>query len=71
MHTHHLTALMLNIVTYDIPAALDMIVAHASTMSWSDIDSIMEAATKIDPTFSNDGAAIRDALRDNTGLIIT
>jgi hypothetical protein len=58
------------ILNGDVDSALDLIVTFADEITNDDVTQIMDAAREIDPTFSGDGADIRDALRDNTDFDI-
>lgn len=49
---------------------LDMMQLTGDDVTQEDINTIMAAAQEIDPTFSGDGAWIRDALRNNTSFTI-
>lgn len=50
----------------NIDEALDMIATYADELTQDDVDTLMNAAEALDPTYSGIAAEVRDAIRDNT-----
>lgn len=50
----------------NIDEALDMIATYADELTQDDVDTLMNAAEALDPTYSGIAAEVRDVIRDNT-----